>query len=132
MTVDQEFIDKFMAMWDALPYSEKIKLILKENRKALYIGELPAEYKEEFMKRAANKFDNNFGMCLMDYMARSANAVKEIDKLSDTIESIIEWTKNIDNRLEQMEKKPEEKEPKSLLARRLERKGVETNGERSN
>ena len=54
-----------------IPLSEMVREILKQNRRALYIGRLPDRYKEEFLARASEMFDNDFGMTMMDVMMKA-------------------------------------------------------------
>jgi len=45
-------------------FKERVHEILKENRKAIYIGRVPDKTKAEFIKLADSEFEGDFGMAL--------------------------------------------------------------------
>ena len=94
---------------------------LKEKLKSsgLVISRLPKETKEAFIKLAEERFCDDYGMCLMYLFEQATEYQTAKEVLFNNFAAISAAIVNITARLEQIEQKPNNKQPEQQKRRTL-------------
>jgi len=99
--------------------AERVAQILKENRRALYIGRVPDKYKRRFIELADEEFCGDYGMLLVHLMDVAGITDDRYNMLADRIDAIIEWIKQIEAKVE---KTDDQKQIKTVSGRVLKKR----------